>query len=70
MAETLRLIVRGLGTLPEYGPHPGIPTFFILAASGFLFGWFPGVVSTAIWGTALCWGAYDRAADLERVYGR
>lgn len=64
-------IVRGCGTLPNYGPHPG--TGFILflalmgAAAGAKGGWFGAVcgagVMLAVFGPIYLAGAYSRSKE-------
>lgn len=66
---------RGMGTLPGYGSHPGVPivvwlivgTFGALALHG---GWTKAVVGAALqagWAVPLLLvGAYQRATESER----
>ena len=73
--SALARIVRGLGTLPGYGPHPGVPVVALLIATGTLAtaidgGWVGAVVGAfgmAAWSVPLLlYGAWDRARDAER----
>lgn len=75
---TIGRIIRGLGILPGYGPHPGIPMVIFLvvmgalAASmrGGLLGAIVGAVGMASWSVPLLLaGAYSRAKECEN-HGR
>lgn len=72
---TIRRIIRGLGTLPEYGSHPGWPVIWMLLTISVLVGasrggWRGAIIVTiamASWSLPLLlYGAWDRARDAER----
>jgi hypothetical protein len=75
VARTCRLIWRGLGTLPGYGSHPGVPIVALLIVLAALSGakgggWVGAVVGAVIMAATflplLAWGAYCRGRDQER----
>lgn len=73
--NVIRHIIRGLGDLPGYGPHPGtgIVSFYIFCAGlagaqrGGLDGFLGGLAIGAIAFLPFYFGgAYSRSKDLER----
>ncbi len=75
---TISRVIRGLGTLPGYGPHPGVSTVVFLVVMGALAasirgGWrgaIIGAVGMASWSVPLLLAsAYVRAKECEN-HGR
>jgi hypothetical protein len=67
----VRRIIAGLGYLEGYGHHPGVPSYLLIVAIGFVFyGRAPGIVLAVTMGMILCFGAYERAVDYERTEGK
>lgn len=72
--KTIRMIVRGCGTLPICGPHPGtgfIAMLFIMGlAAGSHGGWFGSLCGAgamlAFFGPIYLYGAYERAKHEEQ----
>ena len=75
MSERVRYTLRGLGTLPGYGPHPGTSAIAALTAVSSL----SGALSAGLYGAFLgagvmligmgpfyLWGAYERGRDNAR----
>jgi hypothetical protein len=68
-------LVRGCGTLPHCGSHPGTPflIFFALmgAAAGAKGGWFGALVGAGVmlivFGSCYLVGAYGRSKEEERA---
>lgn len=67
----IRQIRRGLGYLEGYGHHPGIHIAVILIVFGTVMGALCDqpitgfLLNTAVWGTLLLFGAYDRAVHYD-----
>lgn len=71
----LYLTWRGMGTLPDYGDHPGVVVCVLLIAITAVGGAMRGGLRGAMLGAAmacvvylpmLSYGAWDRARDAER----
>jgi hypothetical protein len=56
-------IIAGLGHIEGYGHHPGWPSFIGLVAIGCAASWWVGVADVMVFGSLLCIGAYERAAE-------
>jgi hypothetical protein len=71
--KTVRMIWMGLGNLPGYGPHPGIPAMALLTVMPLVacepLWWLVAVCEAVIWGTlgvGFLIGAYERARGYLR----
>jgi hypothetical protein len=60
----LRHVVRGCGTLPKCGPHPGTIwlAFFILTGA-IAVSWLGAVVTLGFFGPLYLYGAYERSRE-------
>jgi hypothetical protein len=67
MKHIINKIIKGMGYLPEYGNHPGIPIFVMVSIFGFLLDWKCAIVNLIVWGSLLCYGAYDRTVSYEKI---
>lgn len=77
--KVFRQMVRGLGSLPYVGSHPGVPVYFCMVfLSGFALytvggGWTQSLILSgmvaATYGSVLLWGSYDRANLSDSLVG-
>lgn len=71
----LRQIIRGCGTLPHVGEHPGTVLVVFIVVLGVVAGgrggWLGallgGVLMLGVFGPMYLWGAYDRANISDRM---
>lgn len=74
----IRNIIRGCGTLPHVGDHPGTGTYIVLIGMGMAAGINGGPVAVIGGGVFMAvgmglvyfWGAYDRAITSDRIDAR
>lgn len=69
MNKIIRQTIRGCGTLPHVGSHPG-KLFILFLIIGFLGGLWPGLVFTCFFGTVYLLGAYNRAQASDFFAGK
>ena len=64
MKWIIRHVVRGCGTLPTYGPHPGTPFLCTLVViGGILAGLVGAIMMLVVFGSAYLVGAYERSRE-------
>jgi hypothetical protein len=60
--------VRGCGTLPYVGAHPGtVPLVVFVVIAGAAVGWGGALLALTMFGPLYLLGAYERAAFAERA---
>lgn len=76
MIKIFKQTIRGIGTLPHVGEHPGTGmVIFLILITGLAGaqkgGWFGFMVASAfaliVYGPMYLWGAYDRAQTSDRI---